>query len=92
MREGYNLIDCPFVRAQIRHVPVPPSVSVELKKRAASAARRAPPSSLQRDRTGVTEWLDEYSQRRSASLQEHWLPPWQRPSGLHGLSSSYYRQ
>ena len=44
---------------------------------------------------GVTEWSHEYAMRRSASLSQgsqSWLPPWQRPTGLHGLSSSFYRQ
>ena len=79
--------------------PVPPSVSVEFKKHATAMAmaRRSPPvaSPPARGRAGVTEWSHEYAMRRSASLSQgsqSWLPPWQRPTGLHGLSSSFYRQ
>ena len=78
--------------------PVPPSVSVEFKKHAtAMAMARRPPvaSPPARGRAGVTEWSHEYAMRRSASLSQgsqSWLPPWQRPTGLHGLSSSFYRQ
>ena len=78
--------------------PVPPSVSVEFKKHATAMAmaRRAPVASPPaRGRAGVTEWSHEYAMRRSASLSQgsqSWLPPWQRPTGLHGLSSSFYRQ
>ena len=86
----------PILSPQVR--PVPPSVSVEFKKHATAMAmaRRAPVASPPaRGRAGVTEWSHEYAMRRSASLSQgsqSWLPPWQRPTGLHGLSSSFYRQ
>ena len=78
-------------------VRLPPSVSVEFKNHATAMAmaRRAPVASPPaRGRAGVTEGA-RGAMRRSASLSQgsqSWPPPWQRPTGLHGLSSSFYRQ